>query len=253
MEDYKIFLPLLLNVLRYFIFAGLAYGIFYVWKRQTWFYRKIQQKYPDWKQHRRDILYSICSGLIFGSLAVSLIIAKQHGYTKLYIDFAEYSTGYFIISIFLLIFIHDTYFYWTHRLMHHPKIFRYVHKIHHLSHNPSPWTAYAFHPIEALVEAAFFPLAVLVVPVHPFAAFIFLFYSIVMNVLGHTGFEYSPKNAMQHRILRWFTTPTHHNLHHQHSKGNFGLYFNFWDKIMATNDANYEKKFEEVKQRAKIQ
>jgi Delta7-sterol 5-desaturase len=251
MEDYKILLPFVLNVLRYFIFAGLAYSIFYVWKRQAWFHRKIQQKYPDWKQHRRDIGYSICSGLIFGFLAVGILVAKMHGYTQLYTNMADYGVGYLVASIFILIFIHDTYFYWTHRLMHHPRLFPYIHKVHHLSHNPSPWTAFAFHPTEALVEAAFFPITVFILPVHPLAAFIFLLYSISMNVLGHTGFEYSPKNAMQHQFLRWLTTPTHHNMHHQHSKGNFGLYFNFWDKIMATNDKNYEKKFEEVKQRTK--
>ncbi|MEP6859607.1 MAG: sterol desaturase family protein [Deltaproteobacteria bacterium] len=48
--------------------------------------------------------------------------------------------------------------YWTYRAMHHPWLFRRVHRIHHLPHNPSPWAAYAFAPGEALVHALFVPL-----------------------------------------------------------------------------------------------
>ena len=52
-----------------------------------------------------------------------------------------------------MILLHDTYFYWAHRAMHHPKIYRHVHLVHHLSQNPSPWAAFAFHPFEAVIEA----------------------------------------------------------------------------------------------------
>jgi len=37
--------------------------------------------------------------------------------------------------------------------MHHKKLFRWFHLVHHQSTNPSPWAAYAFHPLEAVVEA----------------------------------------------------------------------------------------------------
>ncbi len=246
MENYKIFLPFVMNIVRYFLFAGSAYAIFYVWKRQAFFHRKIQQKYPDWKQHRRDILYSVLSGCIFGLIAITVILAHKKGYTLIYTDIAEFGVLYLVFSIFALIFIHDTYFYWTHRLMHHPKLFSLVHKVHHQSHNPSPWTSFAFHPIEAIIEAAFFPIAVFIFPVHPIAAFVFLLYSIVMNVLGHLGFEYYHKGFLEHKFFKWFNTSTHHNLHHQYSKGNFGLYFNIWDTVMKTNDANYKKRFDEI-------
>ncbi|MGL1488967.1 sterol desaturase family protein, partial [Vibrio parahaemolyticus] len=36
--------------------------------------------------------------------------------------------------------------------MHNKRIFKYVHLVHHHSTNPSPWAAYAFHPLEAVVE-----------------------------------------------------------------------------------------------------
>lgn len=246
METLKLFLPIFMNIFRYFLVAGIAYFIFYVWQRQAWFSRKIQKKYPQWKQYKREIAYSILSGIIFGSLALFILTAKNYGYTLIYTDLALYGYGYIVFSIIALIFIHDTYFYFTHRLMHHPKLFHIFHRVHHQSHNPSPWTAFAFHPLEAIIEAAFFPIIVFIMPIHPLAAFLFLFYSIVMNVLGHTGFEYHRKGFVHHWFFKWFNTPTHHNMHHQYSRGNFSLYFNIWDRIMGTNDADYEKRFDEI-------
>ena len=35
-------------------------------------------------------------------------------------------------------------------------------------------------------------------------------------------------------------------MHHQYFKGNYGLYFTFWDKIMGTTNKNYDRRFEEV-------
>jgi sterol desaturase/sphingolipid hydroxylase (fatty acid hydroxylase superfamily) len=70
-----------------------------------------------------------------------------------------------------------------------------------------------------------------------------------MNVLGHTGFEYHGKNMLKHKIFKWLNTPTHHNMHHQYSRGNFGLYFNIWDKLMQTNDKNYENRYAEIQER----
>jgi sterol desaturase/sphingolipid hydroxylase (fatty acid hydroxylase superfamily) len=44
-------------------------------------------------------------------------------------------------------------------------------------------------------------------------------------------------------LFGWLTTVTHHDLHHAHAGTNFGLYFTFWDRIMGTEDPNYERAF----------
>jgi sterol desaturase/sphingolipid hydroxylase (fatty acid hydroxylase superfamily) len=65
----------------------------------------------------------------------------------------EYGWGYFFISVAVMLVLHDAYFYWTHRAMHRPRLFKVFHRVHHLSTNPSQWAAFAFHPLEAVVEA----------------------------------------------------------------------------------------------------
>ncbi|MGL4598343.1 MAG: sterol desaturase family protein, partial [Bacteroidia bacterium] len=62
----------------------------------------------------------------------------------------------------------------------------------------------------------------------------------------HLGYELFPRKFVRHGLFKWSNTSTHHNMHHRLVKCNYGLYFNFWDRILGTNHADYEKHFEEV-------
>lgn len=84
------------------------------------------------------------------------------------------------------------YFYWTHRWLHHRRWFRAVHGCHHTSLHPHGWAAYAFHPVEALVQAAFLPLFLQVVPVHSGVVVLFLVHMIVRDAIGHCAHELMP-------------------------------------------------------------
>jgi sterol desaturase/sphingolipid hydroxylase (fatty acid hydroxylase superfamily) len=130
--------------------------------------------------------------------------------------------------------------------MHHPAIYRWFHKVHHLSTNPSPWAAMAFHPLEAVVEAGIIVLVAFLFPVHPLAIGIFLLFMMVYNVYGHLGYELYPKGFSRSFIGRWINTSVNHNQHHQYFKGNYGLYFLFWDRWMGTIRPDYEDRFESV-------
>ena len=244
-------LTLLLQLLRYGLFAGGAYLLFYRLKRSAWFYRKIQPKFPKQKDIYREIGYSLLTLLIFSSVGIGIFFLRKFGWTQVYTKVEEWGWSYLLFSVLLAIGWHDTYFYWTHRLMHHPKLFPYFHKVHHLSHNPTPWAAFAFHPLEAIVEAGAVAVMVFLFPMHPVAIFLFLIFMTVMNVLGHTGYEIFPPWFLKTRWGRWQNTSTHHNMHHQLGKGNYGLYFNVWDKLMQTNFKHYEATFETNASRVK--
>jgi Delta7-sterol 5-desaturase len=161
----------------------------------------------------------------------------------------DYGWAWFGLSIACTILLHDAYFYWTHRLMHHKRLFPYFHRVHHLSMNPTPWASYAFSPLEALMQAGIFPLAVTVMPLHPFAFLIFMTWQITYNVLGHTGYEFHPRWLMNTPLRHLLNTPTNHVMHHEKMRGNYGIYFNFWDRLMGTNHPDYEARFREVTHR----
>jgi sterol desaturase/sphingolipid hydroxylase (fatty acid hydroxylase superfamily) len=241
------FIILLVVFLRYFFIAAIAFGIFYIVKREAWRVRKIQPRFPLPRDIVREITYSLLTSFIFAAVGFGIFLTPITAYTHAYFTISDYGTTYLIVSIVLIILVHDTYFYWTHRLMHHPAVYRWFHKVHHLSTNPSPWAAMAFHPLEAVVEAGIIVFVVFLFPVHPLAIGIFLLFMMVYNVYGHLGYELYPKGFSHGFIGKWINTSVNHNQHHQYFKGNYGLYFLFWDRWMGTIRTDYEDRFESVK------
>lgn len=239
--------------IRYSMFAGLAWLLAYVLFYRRWKHRKVVQKLPASSEIRREMLYSAISIVIFAAVGAVTILAVRQGWTQMYFKREAWPAWWFWGSIAAAIILHDTWFYWTHRLMHHKKLFRFFHRTHHLSHNPSPWAAYAFDPAEAVVQAAIFPVVVFVMPIHPVAFGIFMLWQIVHNVIGHTGFEIHPKWLIDSPLGKILNTTTNHAMHHEKMKGNYGLYFNVWDRLMKTNHKDYEARFREVTSRPREQ
>lgn len=238
---------LVFSVLKYVVVAGVAYFIFYNWKYKSWIKYKNQLKMPSAKHLQHELFWSIMSRLIFGFMIV--LISYNAGFTKLYFDVSEYGVPYLITTIIGLIIIHDSYFYWAHWMMHKPLFYKYMHKIHHHSTNPTPLASFSFHPSEAFIEVAIFPLLVFLLPLHPIALLSLMFFSMLFNVYGHSGFELMPRWWVKHPITKYINTSTHHNLHHKEFNYNFGLYFNHWDRLMGTLDPDYEQKFYAIKDR----
>ncbi|MFN9951035.1 MAG: sterol desaturase family protein [Bacteroidota bacterium] len=147
--------------------------------------------------------------------------------------------------------MHDTYFYFAHRVMHHKKLFTLFHLVHHKSTNPSPWAAYAFHPLEALVEVGIVVIFLFTVPIHKTHLMLFFLMMIVYNVYGHLGYELYPKGFHKTRIGKWINTSVNHNQHHQYFKGNYGLYFLFWDRVLGTIREDYDTRFVDATTRTK--
>jgi sterol desaturase/sphingolipid hydroxylase (fatty acid hydroxylase superfamily) len=234
---------------RYFIIAGLAWFVWYIIFKKSKGFKKIQAKFPTNKDYKREISYSIVTMFIFAAVPALILLTSFRQYTQYYTDIHQHGMLWFWIAFPIMFVIHDTYFYWTHRAMHHPKLFKILHLVHHKSTNPSPWAAYAFHPLEAFVEAGVFIVFVMIMPVQTLHLFIFFFLMIVYNVYGHLGWELYPKNFNKSFIGRWVNTSVNHNQHHQFFKGNYGLYFLWWDRWMHTLREDYDKSFEEVKTR----
>ncbi|MHA3770493.1 sterol desaturase family protein [Verrucomicrobiota bacterium sgz303538] len=235
--------------IRYGLFAGAAWLLCYVFFRRRWFHRKIVARFPAPREVRRELAYSMLALVIFGLSGAITIEAAKRGHTQLYWRISQHGWPWFWLSIGATILLHDAWFYWTHRLMHQKRLFPYFHRIHHLSHNPSPWAAYAFDPLESVVHAALFPIAATVMPLHPFAFGIFMFWQTTYNVLGHAGYEFHPRWLMDTWLGRILNTPTNHIMHHEKMRGNYGLYFNVWDRLMGTNHRDYEDRFREVTSR----
>lgn len=231
----------------YLALAGVLWLTFFVVLKKAFGRRKIaRESDPTAAQIRREILCSMRSLAIFGLVGGIVVFAALSGWTRMYRHFEAYRWTWFLVSVGIIVVLHDTYFYWTHRLMHHPRLFRAFHRTHHLSHSPTPWAAYAFSPWEAVVQAGIGPLIAFTMPVHPTALFVFMIWQLTFNVFGHCGHEIFPSWFLKTWAGKILNTPTHHAMHHEKFRSNYGLYFNLWDQLMGTNHPQYDERFAQV-------
>ena len=226
--------------------AGAAFLALYAWKGNPFRGRKIQPGFAPSHAIRREVFYSLLTAFIFALNGVFIYVAMANGWTLIYSDFADYGWFYGAFSLAVTIVLHDAYFYWTHRLMHHPRLFDRFHRLHHESHSPSPWAAYAFAPLEAVIQAMFLTILIFVLPLHVTVIYLFMLHMIVRNVIGHSGFELFPRGMPGHAVFGVLTTITHHDLHHSSKGYNYGLYFTWWDRLAGTEHPKYREAFDRV-------
>lgn len=187
-------------------------------------------------QIRREIGWSLASAAIYGIPAG--IVAwgwAEHGWTLIYTDWDAYPLWYAPLSLLLYLFAHDSWFYWTHRLLHRPRWFRVAHAVHHASRPPTAWAAMSFHPVEALTGAVVIPALVFLIPIHVAMLLAVLTIMTVMGVTNHMGWELFPGRLVHSKLGGWLITASHHQKHHEQYQCNYGLYFRFWDRLCGTD------------------
>lgn len=230
-------------VARYLAIAGFFYWA--LWKRpgNLLHARKLTDIVPPARLIRSEIRWSVIASVIYAIPGAIVIEAWKNGQTAIYMDIAEYGWVWLLLSIAIYLFLHDTYFYWTHRLMHRPRVFPVVHKVHHESRQPTPWAGFSFHPLESVVGAIILPILVFIIPIHIAAILFILVLMTVVSVTNHSGYELLPDSWLRSFVGRHWISAAHHNLHHQNYNCNFALYFRFWDKLMGTDRLETEYEF----------
>ena len=188
------------------------------------------------RQIRREIGWSLASAGIYGAPAGLVAWGWQaRGWTRIYTDAADLPLWWMPVSVLVYLLLHDAWFYWTHRWMHRPSLFRLAHAAHHASRPPTAWAAMSFHPIEAVTGAVVIPFLVFFVPIHAGALLVVLTVMTVMGVTNHMGWELFPRRLVCGRAGGWLITASHHQRHHQQYGCNYGLYFRFWDRLCGTD------------------
>jgi ring-1,2-phenylacetyl-CoA epoxidase subunit PaaE len=193
------------------------------------------------------ILVTIASTLFTGII----FYFRDAGWTKFYVDAGRYGWWYEALAAVVVLLVSDGWFYWTHRLLHHPKIYKYIHAVHHKSLDTTPYTTFSFHPIEGLLNTVWvLPLA-MVMPVSLFALGIVQVFGMFNNIKSHFGYELYPKFFATTFPFSMFVTGTNHNLHHTRYNGNYALIIRFWDVVCGTEIKETEEVFNAINDRKK--
>lgn len=195
---------------------------------------RIQVRRPTAESIRREVVHSLVSVVLFSIYSLILLQAYKSGHTAITWDVAAYPWWWGPASFLLVMILHDTYFYWTHRLMHTRWLYRLCHAGHHRSVTPTPWAILSFQPLETVFQFAFFALVILLVPMHPGVLLAYFLYDGIVNAAGHCGHELVPASVRGHWLMKYMNAVTHHDVHHSRFNYNFSQYFNIWDRIMGT-------------------
>lgn len=171
--------------------------------------------------------------LIINSSVILFVYFLKNNYniSPVYFDIQDYGWFYFFLSIFLLTLVSDATFYWLHRAMHIPFFYNSIHHVHHRSTNPTAFTGFSFHTLEAAsIGFICFYLPALIVPWHPIAFMIYSVFCVFWISFIHSGVEFQRSPSL-YKIMN---TSSDHNAHHQYTNYNYSLYYSIWDRLCKT-------------------
>ena len=110
----------------YVIVVGVFAALWLWWRYRPGGRRPLQAKPIGLPQVRREVLTSIVSIVVIGSVMPVTFALGLGRHAHFYQSVHAYGRGWGFIAamVLLMMVIQDTWFYWTHRLMHHRRLFR---------------------------------------------------------------------------------------------------------------------------------
>ena len=176
-------------------------------------------------QLQRELLLSASSIAIFGIGMIFPWGLLQLGWAQLAVNPSGLQIA---VEIFVLIVWNEIHFYINHWLLH-TRWLRQFHLPHHRSVVTTPWSTYAFHPVEAMMLGNVILLPMMVHDFSVYALFSVPLFSLLFNSIGHSNFDFNPRSP---RVI--FNGARRHHLHHACFNGNYGFMFPFMDWIFKT-------------------
>lgn len=231
---------------RYILISLIFIFVFSVALRKDYAAKTVIRKLRLPGQTWQEIGWSTITSFIFTLSALVMVWMYMQDFTQIYTGWQKSDLLWIPLSIVVYMLIHETYYYFLHRWMHRPEIYRFFHKVHHDSVVTSPWTAFSFHPLESVLQALIIPVLLFFIPIH-FGALVFLLLLMTVSAtVNHLNIEIYPKWMASSGLGKWIIGATHHGHHHKFFNKNYGLYFTFYDRWLGTESEEFDEEFDEL-------
>ena len=207
----------LFGILVYFLFSGLSYH--FVFDKTTFQHPKFLKN-----QVKLEIAQTMQAMPIMSILTVPFYMLEIRGYSKLYdgLEEAPFPLYNYLQFPFFVLFT-DFCIYWIHRGLHHPLIYKRLHKPHHKWIMPSPFASHAFHPVDGWAQSVPYHLFPLLFPLQKFAYIILFVFINFWTIFIHDG-EYVANSPV-------INGAACHTMHHLYFNYNYGQFTTLWDRV----------------------
>jgi Delta7-sterol 5-desaturase len=215
----------------YFLFATVSYV--FVFDKETF-------KHPKYlkNQIQMEIKQTMISMPYMAVLTVPFFLAEVRGYSRCYdtLDEAPFSL-YNVLQFPAFILFTDLCIYWIHRGLHHPRVYKTLHKPHHKWIMPTPYASHAFHPVDGWAQALPYHVFPLIFPLQKVAYVALFVFVNFWTIMIHDG-EYVANSPV-------INGAACHTMHHLYFNYNYGQYTTLWDRL----GGSYRKPNDELFQR----
>ncbi|KAL8674611.1 MAG: hypothetical protein Q9168_000986 [Polycauliona sp. 1 TL-2023] len=212
----------------YFICASLSY--WFIFDHATFTHPKYLKN-----QVSLEIKQAFQALPVMAIFTVPFFVGEVQGYAKLYDTLAEAPFWlYNILQFPLFICFTDFFIYWIHRGLHHPKVYRTLHKPHHKWIMPTPYASHAFHPLDGFAQSIPYHVFPFIFPLNKIAYVALFAFINIWTVFIHDG-EYVANSSIVNGAAC-------HTMHHLYFNYNYGQFTTIWDRF----GGSYRKPNEEL-------
>jgi len=210
----------------YFLCAGLSY--LFVFDKATLQHPKYLKN-----QMRMEIKQTVEAIPAMAVLTVPCFLMEVRGYSFIYDSINDTGFTHPFLSIFgsaynwlqfpIFLCFTDFCIYWIHRGLHHPKIYKRLHKPHHKWIMPTPFASHAFHPLDGFSQSVPYHLFPFLFPLQKFAYLALFVFIQIWTVMIHDG-EYVANSPI-------INGAACHTMHHLYFNYNYGQFTTLWDRM----------------------
>ena len=203
-----------------------------------------QKKIFSFKNQLADnMFWTLASGVTIWTLyEVLMFWSMGNGYAPV-LYWSDNPIWFILLFLLTPIWI-SFHFYWVHRWLHWPPLYRLAHALHHRNTNVGPWSGLSMHPVEHVI---FFSSILIhfILPSSPVHILFHMQHQSLTAATSHTGYEAMLIKDKKHLALGTF----HHQMHHRYFDCNYGNLEMPWDKWFGSFHDGTEESHDAFKQR----
>jgi plant 4alpha-monomethylsterol monooxygenase len=218
-------------------------------KRNNWYTDRILQ-YPRSEPNKNLVRACLIKNMQNHFILIPLVLYyfgyDWFAYMGMKTDYASWlqvSWKNICRDLIVSLIINDTIFYWGHRALHIPFLYKSIHKQHHQFKQPIPQASEWAHPVEDIIANIIPSLTgCFIMGSHLYVLLFWLFLRMWKSLDAHCGYN------LPFPLSIWngpgMLGCNMHDFHHESKEGMnscFGAMSIFWDWICGTDRAFYEK------------